>query len=502
MQAGKSQGGGGALLIGVAKLWFVLAGFATQIALPRLFEAADFGNYRVAMNGISILNNVIVAGTIQTVSKLVSEDEARRAGTLRRVLLFQLGLGLALASLVAALAPSIADFARDASLARPLQIGSLVVLAYSLYATLVGALNGEQRFGTQARFDIAFTTLRAAGLVAGALVGLGAVGPFIGFATAAWIITIAALVVVGVGARGEGVPVRRMLSFLAPIWLYQGLLNAALLLDAWLVKRGIADLALAGGATAEQAATLASESSGYYGAAQSFSFVPYQLVLAITLVVFPMVSRATASGDEAQARSTVRGAYRLTFLFLLAMAAPMVGAPDAVLGIAFAPEYVAGAGAMRVLVLGVVAFTLFSLGATVISGAGRPGVAVGCAALAVVALCIANPLALRAVGLGPRLLEAAAAATALGMTLACLASTAAVHLRFRTFVPLASALRGVLAFALAAATAALVPHPSKLTALVALAAAVLVYVVVLVASGELSSSERAAILARLRRRRA
>ncbi len=503
MTAPEKPSQGGALLIGVAKLWFVAAGFATQIALPHLFgSAAAFGNYKVAMNGISILNNVIVAGTIQTVSKLVSEDEVRRGGTVRRALAFQLALGASLAALVATLAPSIADFARDPTLAPPLQIGALVVLAYSIYATLVGALNGEQRFATQARFDIVFTTLRAGGLVAGAALGLGAIGAFAGFAAAAWAITLGALVVVGMGARGEGVSYKRMLAFLAPIWLYQGLLNAALLLDAWLVKRGLADLAIASGASDLRAAELASEHSGYYGAAQSFAFVPYQLVLAITLVVFPMVSRATASGDEVLARDTVRGAFRLTFLFLLAMAAPMVGAPDAVLRIPFAPDYVAGAGALRVLVIGVVAFTLFSLGATVISGAGRPGVAALCAASAVITLCIANPLTFRFVALGPRTLEAAAAATALGMIVACAASAIAVHQRFRTFIPGASVLRGLFAAAIGATTAALLPHGSKLMSLVALVAAVIVYVVALVLTGELSADERARIGARLRKKRA
>lgn len=503
MQAEKEEKPkGGALLIGVAKLWFVVAGFATQIALPKLFgSAAAFGNYKVAMNGISILNNVIVAGTIQTVSKLVSEDEAKRDGTLRTALLFQLALGLSLASGVVAFAPSFASFARDASLAAPLQIGALVVLAYAVYATLVGALNGQQRFATQARFDIAFTTLRAVGLAGGALAGLGALSAFAGFASAAWAITICALVVVGVGRKGESIPFKRMLSFLAPIWIYQGLLNAALLLDAWLVKRGIADIARERGLDAARATELASESSGYYGAAQSFAFVPYQLALAITLVVFPMVSRATSSGDETAAKSAVRGAFRMTWLFLLLMAAPMLGAPDAVLRVPFSPEYVAGAGALRVLVIGVVAFTLFSLGATVISGAGRPSVAVACAAIAVVTLCVANPLSLQA-SFTPDLLTRAAVATALGMVLACVASAAAVYARFKTFVPLGSLVRGLVAATVAALVAAYVPHASKLTSLVALVVSVVVYVVVLLASGELSSEERGKLLARVRGRRA
>ncbi len=92
--------GRGVLSITGAKLYFIVAGYAVQLLLPRLLGTPEaFGLYSAAMNVVSILNNVLVAATVQSVSKHVSEDLDHAGTTLRQGLLLQLtiGGGLALA---------------------------------------------------------------------------------------------------------------------------------------------------------------------------------------------------------------------------------------------------------------------------------------------------------------------------------------------------------------------------------------------------------------------
>ena len=82
-------------------------------------------------------------------------------------------------------APSIARVLLDDQLTPLLRVASLVVFAYALYAALVGSLNGLHLFGQQARLDATFSTLRTAGILGGAALGLGAIGAVTGFASAA-----------------------------------------------------------------------------------------------------------------------------------------------------------------------------------------------------------------------------------------------------------------------------------------------------------------------------
>lgn len=476
----KSSAAKGTAAIAMAKIYFVLAGFALQFALPRVLGSAErFGLYSVALSGVSILNNVLIAATVQTVSKLVSESEAESRATLRRALGLGAGIGVLLAGALALAAYPIAAANRDHELVGLLQIAALIVLGYSVYATLVGALNGGQRFVTQARFDASFTTLRTTLLLLGAAQA-GVAGAIGGFSLAATGIAVAALFVVGTGraasAEAHGATYARFFSFMAPVWVYQAFLNGLLQLDIWVIKSRVTALAVAAGTEANAARELANVLCGYYRAAQNFAFVPYQLVLTATLVVFPMVSRATASGDDEAARTAIRGAARFSWLALLAMAAPMAGAASGVLRILYAPDYVSGAGALSVLALGLVAFALFVLASTVLAGAGRPSVSAAIAGFALVTMLGFDTFAIGQSGPNASALLAMAVGTSSAMALAAALGIGLVFARFRTFIPAASVLRGGLAALAAAAAAHVIPHGSRVMAIVALAGGVVAYV--------------------------
>ena len=74
--------GRGVLYITFAKGWFLLTGMALTFGMPRIFKwAADndaeaglalFGAYQIVVRGVSFINNGIVTGTIQAVSKFTS----------------------------------------------------------------------------------------------------------------------------------------------------------------------------------------------------------------------------------------------------------------------------------------------------------------------------------------------------------------------------------------------------------------------------------------------
>ena len=175
------KAGRGLLVITGAKVYFVVTSFGIQLALPSFFDGPRvFGQFGTIMAAISILNNVLIAATIQSVSKLVSEDEARGPAVLRQGVQIQLVVGGVLSALLFGAAPYFAAFHADPALAPMMRVSSSVVLAYALYAALIGDLNGRQRFATQAKFDIGFSTLRTLGIVGGAALGLGAFGAVTG----------------------------------------------------------------------------------------------------------------------------------------------------------------------------------------------------------------------------------------------------------------------------------------------------------------------------------
>ncbi|HJL19093.1 MAG TPA: lipopolysaccharide biosynthesis protein [Sandaracinaceae bacterium LLY-WYZ-13_1] len=498
--------GRGLLWVAGGKIVFILTAYSVALALPRLFGSEQvFGFFSAAFGAASILNNVLIASTVQTVSKLVSEDEDRAAVTLRQGLRLQLVVGLTLGGGLALAAPLVAErVLLDAELTPLIRVAGGVVFAYATYAALVGYLNGRRRFSHQARLDMTFSVLRTTGLLGGAALGIGALGAMGGFGLAAATILGVALVVVGVGrsaSDGRGVPLKRWLAFMAPIWLYQAALNGMLQIDLQVLKRTATALALDQGMTQDPATDLADVLVGYYRAAQTFAFVPYQLILSVTFIVFPFVSRATSLGDDEAAQRYIRNAMRFSLLVLLSIATPIAGAASGVLRIAYPEAYLAGADALGVLVFGMVAFALFVIGATILTGAGRPLLAATIALLSLVVVVVATWLAIGWAGIeGHDALVATATGTSLGTTLAVVLVGLAVYRGFGAFVPPLSALRGVVAGAAAFATARAVPHDTRLLAIAALASGFAVYLGVLVATRELSGQELRAVGAILRRR--
>lgn len=452
----------------MAKMYFIVTAYGIHVVLPRLLSAEEFGLYSTTISFASILNNVLIAATVQSVSKFVSEDESKAPFTLRQGLRIQTAVGAILALTVFFAAPAFGALQRDAAVVPLVRITSLVLLVYALYGVAVGALNGMHRFGAQAKLDMGFSTLRMLAILGGAgLAGhyfgiSGVAGAVGGFALAATSILLIALATVGLGRTGEERPIKQWLSFIMPVWLYQGCLNGILLIDALVLKPTVAGLAMEGGADAQQAASIASSYVGMYSAGQRFAFVPYQLLLSLTFIVFPMVSRAVSSGDNDAAQRTLATANRFALIVLMLLAVPISGAAEGVVGLVYTPDYYPGAASLRVLIFGAAMLALFVVNATALSGSGKPGLAAVIGGLGLVTVIVGNVALLRATGLGENLaaaaptLAAGAAGTSLGMGLAMVLSAVVVYQRFGTWLPWATVVRGAIATAVGFTVARLI----------------------------------------------
>ena len=71
-----SVGSGGALL-GIAKLYFLIASYATVLALTRLVEPSTFGSYSAVGRLIAVPNMVIIYTLMFTVSRPMAAEYLR-----------------------------------------------------------------------------------------------------------------------------------------------------------------------------------------------------------------------------------------------------------------------------------------------------------------------------------------------------------------------------------------------------------------------------------------
>ena len=484
------EAGRGALFIGFAKAFFMVAGFLQRVLLARVISPAEYGAFSVVNNAISTVNNTMVQGTIQSVSKFTAEEDSRAGAVQRAGLKMQVLLGFIIAGVFVLAAPVIARFVKAPEHVSLFRLVAAIPLIYAFYAVYVGTANGLRKFRLQASFDVGFSTAKTILLLAGAAVGrmLGnsVAGAFVGFIAAALVILLVAGRTIGMRASGmraseEKFPARRLVTFMGGVVLYTLLINLALNYDLLLLRRFAG--AAAPGAAADALA-------GAYEAVRNLALLPYQALLVVTFVIFPLVSRATFAADRESTASYVRQTLRYALILGAALAVVLSARPAALLAVLYPAAYGVGAAALPILAAGIVALALLSIACSIVTASGRPDVAVGLVALT---LAVGSALAFAIVPgatPGPAMLTAAAIATALGMLAGLLAALVYLWRRFATLPPLTSVLRVCAAAALATGLGRVMPGSGKIAGLAAMAVSGIAFAAVMLFLREFGATDR------------
>src|SRR5262249_39558306 len=229
--------GRGVIYIAAAKVYFILAGLALETGLPRILGAYLYGAYGIVNSWVSNINNVMVTGTIQAVSRQTtatpdSPDHVKAAG-----LRMHLRIGLPIAVVYTALAPVWAALIHDPDKTPLFALSGGVLAAYTFYTVFVGSANGTRAFHKQAGLDITFATLRVGGILGATALGFGLVGAIGAWVGAAVAILVIAAAWVGVPRSLRGGDARPMAVYFGGVVAYLILVNLLMSIDQLLLKR-------------------------------------------------------------------------------------------------------------------------------------------------------------------------------------------------------------------------------------------------------------------------
>jgi O-antigen/teichoic acid export membrane protein len=481
--------GRGALFIGFAKIYFMVSGSVQQIVLPRLLATAEFGAFAVVNSVVSIINNTMVQATIQSVSKFTAEDDARAGAVQRAGLRMQAFIGTAVALALVLGAPLIATFMKAPQYAGLFRIAAVIPFLYAFYAVFVGTANGLRAFRAQASFDVGFSTAKTV-LLLGPAVVWKVGGAFAGFAAAAALILAVAARAMWRPAEGEPFPWRRLVPYMLAVGGYALLLNLALNYDVSLLQHFAAEV------DAAAAPALAAK----YQALRTVALLPYQALIVITFVIFPLVSRSTFAEDRGATRAYVTQTLRYALLLAGAMGLVLAARPGALLAILYKPEYGMGASALPVLVAGECCLALLGVACAILNASGRTAATLSLMAVTVAVGAGAAAVLVPRATPGAPMLVAAAAATSLGMASGFVASLVYLRMRLGGGLPVVTVARVAASLAVAAAVGHFLPAHGKILGLATIAVVGVAYLVVLVALGEFGAEDKAKVRRILRRR--
>ena len=512
--AARSAGRGGVAVLG-AKLFFLVVGFVQQPLLRIAVGLGDFGGFAQALVVANVVNNVVVSSATQGVSRAVAGAPGHEKAALRAAMRVHVPLAFAVAAAMAAAAPVYAAFENAEDVVAPLLILALVALLYGLYAPIIGYLNGTKRFGRQAGLDVIFATLRTVGLVgfgyAFVARGMsGVLGTTVGWVAAAACIVPLAARSAGVGtwmprARGEAQTATvprggRYLGMLLPIAGAQLCTNVLMQIDLALLGRFLGHAhgaaAAAGAIEGDAHRDTVKTWIAIYKECQTFAFLPYQLLFSITLILFPMLARARAVGDEAGVRLFVARGARLAAIFGGLLVSVLVALPESVLSFAYGKADAArGADVLRMMALGQGAFAMLGIATTILTSLGRERTAALLTLGAVVVVGGACAEFVPSAPFGHEQLLRSAEATAGGHAAALVVGGLVVRAHAGAFVPSATVMRVGLALTACLAVGYVAPCFGRFVTPVAALAVAGAYVALLAVTREIAASDLAMVRA-------
>lgn len=432
----KSSAEKGVLFLTISKVYFLISGYFLIFSLTRILGPEGYGIYSSVNALLAVLNAVILIGTIQAVSKFVSEDETQADLVKDTAIKLQIFVGGGLALLYFLCAPLVASFLNDMSLVPFLRLSSVIILCYSLYGVYLGYINGRKLFVKQAFIDMGFSTLKILFMVALSYLGLrytidllgeGAknfdlpvLGSLSGFAIAAFIIIIvSSYITKSKGEIKRNFPISRLLAFQIAIILFTFIINMLLQTDLLLVKKFTSDF-----------------NTGIYAATLQMARIPYQAITAVTFVIFPLISAATFRKDTENAKIYINNTLRFTLIIITIIVVLFSSTSEGSMLFLYTKDYLGGAKVLSVYVFAVMAYALFFVMTTIISGSGKPFVSCIAAFITLVINFILNYIAIPKYGI-----MGAAYATTISMTIGMVITSFIIFKLFKGLVSPVNAIR-------------------------------------------------------------
>jgi stage V sporulation protein B len=529
----RTAGRGGLAVLG-AKVFFIATGLLQQALLPRAIGLADYGALSRVLAVSNVFNNVVVSSSTQGVSRTVAAAGTAEREALRATLRVHLVIAVIAAGALAIASPLVAFFEHAPDVLAPLLAMTGVLFIYSVYAPLVGYLNGRGMFTRQASLDVVAATLRTTALLGigwlfatrgGAIAASfgtspGVLGAAIGAVVASLGVFLLALRWTGtgtktLGARPAGVPnARAYIALILPVMIAQVFTNGLMQADIILLGRylslsathaaealRIVDVIPVKTSSALSPAQAANEWVAVYRACQLFAFLPYQMLFSVTQVLFPMVARAKAEDGGARVAELVRRGCRIGAIVCGMLVVVVLAMPGSLIKFAYGPEVaLRGIATLRVLALGQASFAILGLSTTVLVSLGRERAAMAITAVALALLVGTCTIVIPLAPFGEKQLLATAGATTMALACALVVGVVTVRKIAGAFVPLKTALRVGLCVGGAFALGGVMPMFSKLLTPVVATGVVIAYLVALVVTGEIGKDDLALIVSIAARR--
>ena len=117
---------------------------------------------------------------------------------------------------------------------------------------------------------------------------------------------------------------------------------------------------------------LPAEDAGYYTTADPIARLPLIISLSVAAVILPAASEAASLKDKKLLETYITQSYRYVVLLVFPLCVGIALFAQPLLSLLFGSDYIFGAQALRILVIGMTFYTLFMVSSSIVQGIGHP----------------------------------------------------------------------------------------------------------------------------------
>ncbi len=341
-----------------AQISFLLGGYIIHFGLGRMLGPADYGTFGIILSLFAIVRIFLQGGVPQAVTKYVSEGRSVYWAK-KNAYIIQSIVVILCFIVIFVFAPYIASLLGDISLSHYIRLMSLMIPINGIYQIYLSIINGKKLFLKVASIKIIYSFLRPVMVFAFVLLGFAVFGALSGLIIAVLFALLFSLFVMRkIEDKSTKIPIglKEMFWFFLPLVVLSVMITSIRSLDMLFVKSLMRE----------------GRFVGYYTSAWAVSALPITVFTAISFTILPSVSSSIAKNNLDLTRSYIRNAIRYTTMILLPITLLVVANPGKLLAFFYTQEYKLGGGALRILIMGMLFFTIFFMFNTTIIAMGKP----------------------------------------------------------------------------------------------------------------------------------
>ncbi len=371
------------LFLAFAEVVFNIANYILQIGQARLLGEVDYGRVTLVVGFITMLTILVGRGVPTAMSKRLSEyanDLPMIKAIRAKAAFLQFFIIIVVTSIIFLSSPLLATAFKDATLTPLFRLASFMIPAFALSAFYVQYFNGLKDFTGMGILKIGRGIFRVSFILLGAYF-YGIIGAIIGAIIAPLTLSFVGYFIDRIRHHDlhktrtqTAFPKKHLLNYAGSFMIFLFLYEFFVRTDLYLIKFFTQNDALV----------------GYYNAALSLALIPYYLMFALSLLLFPTISTLSKQQNRQEIRTLLTNVLRFLWIFLLPIAVLFALYAPQIVSLLFGARFLPSAELLPLMLGGTVFGTFFYVLTGVLNGANHTRISATIVAVGIFSSIVLN----------------------------------------------------------------------------------------------------------------